>query len=151
MDPRQALQAAETVLVIDWPSRDVPEALALAGFTVVVRGGPEPGNFSAWEVSNGSVVTRGLGRSPERADLVYSYRPLNELPGIVADAKRLGAKAVWVQSGLSADGLKDARGCWAAAVHRSEARDIVQSAGLAWFDQPYIGDVAREIQASGSK
>ncbi len=46
MNPREILQAVETVLVTDWPSRDVPEALVRAGFHVVVHGGPGPEDYS---------------------------------------------------------------------------------------------------------
>ena len=48
------IQNVDTVLVIDWPNRDVPEALALAGFHVYV-GGPGPEDYSVYEVSNGQV------------------------------------------------------------------------------------------------
>ncbi len=47
--PVAALEAAariltgvSSVLVIDWPSRDVPATLAFAGYTVYVKGGPGP-------------------------------------------------------------------------------------------------------------
>jgi hypothetical protein len=40
MDPEEVLKNVRAVLVIDWPSKDVPEKLALAGFHVYVRGGP---------------------------------------------------------------------------------------------------------------
>ena len=36
----EVLKTAGTVLVIDWPHREVPETLARAGLRVVVRGGP---------------------------------------------------------------------------------------------------------------
>jgi hypothetical protein len=39
MDLKEIFQ---TILVIDWPSKEVPETLARAGFRVVVRGGPGP-------------------------------------------------------------------------------------------------------------
>jgi predicted CoA-binding protein len=43
---------------------------------------------------------------------VYSYRPVEELPGIVAMAQRLGARAVWLQSGVASDGTKTPDGYW---------------------------------------
>ena len=69
------LKAVETVLVIDWPSREVPESLARAGLRVVVRGGPGPQDFSAYELPGGEVVVRRTGGAPGRADLIYAYRP----------------------------------------------------------------------------
>jgi len=37
---KDLLKAARTILVIDWPSKELPEVLALAGFQVVVHSGP---------------------------------------------------------------------------------------------------------------
>ncbi len=36
---------------------------------------------------------------PDRAELVYVYRPLEELPGIVESAGRIGAHAIWSSRG----------------------------------------------------
>ena len=38
MNPKETLKNIDIVLVIDWPTKDVPESLALAGFDVVVSG-----------------------------------------------------------------------------------------------------------------
>jgi hypothetical protein len=99
-------------------------------------------------VNDGKVAARRVGRPPERADLVYSYRPLNELPGIVADAKALQARTIWTQSGVSAGGKDDPKGCWIPEDELRRARELVQSAGLTHIAEPYIGDVARELRAS---
>lgn len=144
MNPKELLRAVEIVLVIDWPSKEVPETLALAGLQVVVRGGPGPEDYSAYEVKNGEVVARRTGRQPERADLVYTYRPLSELPGIIEVAKRIGARAIWWQSGVGADGTEDTKGCRAAADELTRARNLAEAAGLKFVSEPYIGDVARE-------
>jgi predicted CoA-binding protein len=148
MNLNEMLKTIDTVLVIDWPSREVPEMLARAGLRVVVRGGSGPEDYTAYELDNGKVVTRHLGRQPDRADLVYSYRPLSELPGIVATAKGLHAKTIWTQSGLSASGVKDPKGCWVLEEELELAGDLVRSAGLNFVTEPYIGDVAREIRTS---
>ena len=89
MNLQEMFKSVDTVLVIDWPTKEVPEMLALAGFHVVVRGDLGPEDYSAYEVNNGEVVTRQVGRPPERADLIYSYRPFSELPKIIATAKSL--------------------------------------------------------------
>ena len=70
-DPLQVLRDARSILVIDWPSRDVPDSLARAGFEVTVSGGPEPDNFSRYEPAGDEVVARRTGRPPAQADLVY--------------------------------------------------------------------------------
>lgn len=142
----EIFKAVDTVLVIDWPSKEVPELLALLGLQVVVHGGPGPEDYSSYEVKNGEVMEHRTGREPERADLIYSYRPLSELPGIIATAKRLGAKTIWHQSGFVAAGRKDAKGCWVGENEFTLARNLVETAGVAFITEPYIGDVARELR-----
>ena len=74
--PEPILAAARTVVVVDWPSRDVPDTLARAGYTVLVKGGPEPDSYTAYEVTGGEVVPRRAGAPPDSADLVYAHRPV---------------------------------------------------------------------------
>jgi predicted CoA-binding protein len=142
-DGTDLLASVRSVLVVDWPSRDVPDTLAIAGYDVVVSGGPEPDNYSAYESIDGEVVVRFIGRCPDRVDLVYAHRPLAELAGIVAMARALGATAVWWQSGLSAGGGRDPRGCWVGPDESAEARRHVEAAGLQFVDDVYIADVVR--------
>ena len=141
-------EGVDTILVIDWPSRDVPDSLVRAGFHVVVRGGPGPEDYFVNELRNGEIVSRRLGHPPERAELVYSYRPLTELPRIVEMAKALRSKTVWTQSGLAAAGVKDPKGCWLAEDDRAAAENVVEAAGMHYVSQPYIGDVARKPRAT---
>ena len=149
VSPSEILETAGSVLVVDWPSTDVPESLARAGFQVVVQGGPGPGDYSTYEFNDsGDVISRAVGHAPERADLIYSYRPFSELPGIIASAKTLNATAIWTQSGLSAAGVRDPRGCWLSIDEQPAARTLVEGAGLKHVFHPYIGDVAREVRAS---
>ena len=147
MNPKELLQTVDTVLVIDWPTDEIPKMLTLAGFHVVVHGGPGPEEYSAYELVNGGVVSRHVGHPPERADLIYSYRPLSELPEIITAARDLHARTIWTQSGLSAAGVNDPRGCWVPEEALRSARDLVQSAGLNYVTEPYIADIAREIRA----
>jgi predicted CoA-binding protein len=142
------LATARTVVVVDWPSRDVPDTLARAGYTVLVKGGPEPDSYTAYQVSGGEVVPRRAGAPPDSADLVYVHRPVAELPGTVMLAQRLGAGAIWLQSGLAADGSKDPHGCWLPAAEAQAAREMVESAGLAYLSAPYIADEVRRLGAA---
>jgi len=144
-DPDQILRSADSIVLVDWPSRDVPEALTRAGYMVFVKGGPGPGDYSAYELRDGDVVARPVGAPPGHADLVYSYRPVGELPEIVAIARQAGATAVWHQSGLSGAGAPDPRGCWMPAPASLEARTIVEAAGLAYLEAPYIADAVRRL------
>jgi hypothetical protein len=139
------LRATRSVLVIDWPSRDVPVALARAGLEVIVRGGPGPGDYNAYEFTGAEVTVRRIGRAPWRVDLVYCHRPIAELPGIAEQARSLGARAVWWQSGRSAEGARDPAGYWVSPQESREARAVVEAAGLAYLDAPYIADVARQL------
>jgi predicted CoA-binding protein len=91
----------------------VPDTLAGAGYAVFVKNGPGPEDFNP--------------APPEHIDLVYCHRPLEELPGIVAQAKELGAQAVWCQS------------------PSPEARRLVESAGLRYFGEEYIADAVRRL------
>jgi predicted CoA-binding protein len=143
MDAAQLLADTDTILVIDWPSRDVPDTLARRGFTVIVRGGPGPEDYAAHELVRDQVITRRIEHPPGRADLVYVHRPLAELPPIVTMAAAIGARAVWVQSGLCGPATKDPEGCWMPPDQAAAARGIVESAGLAYLDQPYIAAAAR--------
>lgn len=141
--PHAEVRQARTVLVVDWPSPDVPDTLARAGYTVVVKSGPGPDDFTRRQVRDDEVVPVPLGRRPERVDLVYVHRPPDELPHIVELAKALGATTVWYQSGLAGPGAKDPRGCWIDPQTSRTARELVESAGLAYVDDQYIADVVR--------
>ena len=140
------LKAAHSVLVIDWPSRDVPESLARAGYEVIVRGGPGPADYSSYAIEDGEVVTRRAGKAPEHVDLVYAFRPVAELPGIVDQARALGARAIWRQSGFAGDGVQDRAGVWVSPEESRRARAIVEAAGLAYIDSPYIVDALNDPQ-----
>ena len=139
----EVLAAASSVLVIDWPSRDVPDTLASAGFEVYVAGGPD--TYSAVDLVDGQVVNRRVDHLPDVVDLVYAHRPFAELPRILAKAKQLRATAVWRQSGVVASGERDPTGCWVSDQESDDARAIVESAGLDYVDDAYIADTAREL------
>ena len=130
-DAADILAASESVLLVDWPSRDVPDTLADAGYDVYILGGPGPDDYSP--------------RRPERVDLVYCHRPLDELPGIVELARGSGAKAVWHQSGRSSDDGADPTACWLPDGAAQEARSLVEAAGLRFVHNVYIADAVRQL------
>jgi len=125
MTAEQVLRSARTILLIDFPSRDVPDALARAGLSVMVQGGPGQQDFFSYEPDGEEVREVRMGGPPTRADLVYVHRPEDELPSIVADARDLGASAVWCESGSD------------------RARQVVEAGGLTYVDDPSIVDAAR--------
>jgi predicted CoA-binding protein len=142
---RKILARSKSVLLIDWPSRDVPATLAAAGFAVTVRGGPGPADYAAWEAGDGEPMTRPIGRAPDHVDLVYWHRPFSELPSIIATAQRLGATAIWRQTGLTSEGTKAPDGCWAPPEESQQGRELAGGAGLSYVDDIYIADTARAL------
>jgi hypothetical protein len=51
VDLKEIFKTVQAMLVIDWPSKELPETLTRAGFQVVVRGGPGPEDYSAYELT----------------------------------------------------------------------------------------------------
>lgn len=139
------LRAARTVLLIDWPSREVPEVLARSGLDVDADEGPRRG-YTVYEADGDEVRTTPASRAPEHTDIVFVHRPVDELPDIAERARTLGARAIWYQSGMDAASLPDVRGCWMPADDERQARQIVESAGLVFVSEPYIAEVARQPQ-----
>lgn len=122
---------------MDWPSREVPDALAQRGLGVISQDGPD--TYNAYEPA-GAGVRVTPAAPPEHVDLVYAHRPIDELPDIVALALTHGAAAVWFQSGRDRSGAKDPHGCWIPSEEAERARRIVEEAGLAYIDAPYIAE-----------
>ena len=125
-DYRELLATATSILLIDWPSRDVPDTLARYGYRVVASDGPRDDEFNAYVLVDGQVSVQPLDAQPVMVDIVYAHRPQAELERIVDRARALNARAVWLQSGSP------------------EAREIVERAGLMYFDSPYLPDAVRE-------
>ncbi len=125
----ELLASARTVLLVDWPNADVPATLARAGLRVFVRGGPRPDQYTEHAVAGGEIVVRQVRRAPDHADLVYSYRPIHELPEVVALAQAVGARAIWL-----------------GATDDEQARGIVQSAGLHYVSGLDIVDQVRRVR-----
>jgi hypothetical protein len=153
VDPGELLRQVHRVLVIDWPSREVPVTLARARYEVIVRGGPGPSDYAAYEAGDDAgggpggdgIIVRPAGRAPEQADLVYCHRPVSELAGIAAQARSLGARAIWRQSGRSSEFVSAPGGCWVPPQESREARATIEAAGLAYIEEPYIVDVVRSL------
>src|SRR5215467_10231279 len=101
MSGKEILGKARTALIIDWPSKDVPEALTLTGFEVVIKGGPGPTDYERYELDNGKPVSSHLGRPPDGADLFYSYRPVEELAEVTPHAKTPLTHIQFIPTGVS--------------------------------------------------
>lgn len=144
---RGDLDGVTSIVVVDWPTKDVPDSLARAGLEVAVHGGPRPEDWSVQELGPDgvTVVGRATGAPPARVDVVYTHRPIDELPAIVALAGQVGARTVWLHSARTPEGARDDTAVWLSDEDRERARSVVEGAGLAYVDEPYIGDAARAL------
>jgi predicted CoA-binding protein len=149
-DPKQILEAAQTILLVDWPNPGVPRALLRAGFTVFSY---SPDRYSAAEMvaehphdvdhenvfpprnehDTGYLVFRPLAGRPDAVDIVNVYRPVEEMAGIVVNhVLPLGAKALWLQSPApSAEG--------------AEAHSLAREHGLVFIGDRDIAEIARTL------
>jgi hypothetical protein len=136
------LQEADQVLLIDWPGEDCPRALLRAGFGVF---GQEPTGWLRYELKHYHLQKHALAAPPPRVDLVFCYRPVEELSEYLATAQRLSAKVFWYQSGLVSPSTEYLRGCWLSDDVRNKVRRMVEDAGLIYIDEVYIGDAVRAM------
>jgi hypothetical protein len=148
-DPEQVLNAAQTILLIDWPNPGVPRSLLDAGFTVfsfcpdrysaaeVVADHPDDVAASIFpptgEGEQGYLVFRALKHRPPRVDVVYTHRPPEELPGIVtSQVLPLGAKALWLQPPVTS----------------VAARQLAMEYGISFVEGSDIGEIAKDIRVA---
>jgi hypothetical protein len=120
------LNQARTIVLVDWPSREVPDTLARLGWTVIAQEGPD--RYVAYEAADDVVTSHATADAPTRADLVYSYRPLDELDGIIELARALGAHTVWLETEPARDDLPAALSKIEAAGMTMETGPIARSA-----------------------
>ena len=129
MQPQHALPPGSVILLIDWPSQDVPRALVTAGFTVLSanlgRGTASSYGIERRDGDEQLVITR-LDTMPGRVDVVCLFRPPEEHAAITRRAVELGAHTVWVQRGSLSD----------------DARRIAMDAGLTVVDNISIADAS---------
>jgi predicted CoA-binding protein len=135
------LEEANSVLLIDW-NIDVPITLLRAGFAVF---GQEPTGWLRYQLQESQLEKHPLASPPERADLVFCYRPVEELADYIATAKKLGAKVFWYQSGLVNPSMEYARGCWLSDDARAKVRRMAEDAGLICVDEIYVADAVRAL------
>jgi predicted CoA-binding protein len=99
-DLRNLLRSAKTIAVIGCstqpgkPSHEVPRYLKEQGYRVI------PVHPSAREIL-GERAYVSLADIPGPIDLVNVFRPADEAPAVVQAAIARGARAVWLQQGIS--------------------------------------------------
>jgi predicted CoA-binding protein len=97
---KQLLTAATTIAMVgassnpDKASHGIMQKLQSAGYTVI------PVNPNETEVL-GERAYRSLVDVPEKIDIVDVFRPSEDTPSIADEAVKIGAKALWLQSGVS--------------------------------------------------
>jgi uncharacterized protein len=95
----EIIKGARTIAVVglsanpDRPSHDVAGYLKRAGFTII------PVNPSLTEVL-GEKCYPSLRGVPVPIDIVDCFRRSEDIPAIVEEAIAVGAKCVWMQSGI---------------------------------------------------
>lgn len=120
-DPKTVLRRSKVIAVVGISryrhkeAGRVPMQMQMAGYRII------PVNPFA-DVLLGEKVYRTLEEIPEPVDLVNVFRPSAETPQVVRQAVAIGAKAVWLQLGISSD----------------EARRIAQEAGIDYVENRCI-------------
>ncbi len=120
-DPKTILRRSKVIAVVGisrYPHKEagrVPMQMQMAGYRII------PVNPYA-DLLLGEKVYRRLEDIREPVDLVNVFRPSAETPEVVRQAVAIGAKAVWLQLGISSD----------------EARRIAQDAGLDYVENRCI-------------
>ncbi len=99
--PEEILKAAQTILLVDWPDRSVPQALVKAGYTVYSY---SPDTYTRIEENaSGEFVFQKIEGKPDAVDIVNIFRPEDEIDGIFEKhVLPLHATAVWIQPPLNA-------------------------------------------------
>ncbi|MDE3088001.1 MAG: CoA-binding protein [Chloroflexota bacterium] len=96
---KEILLAAHTIATVgfstspDKPAYYVPEYLVAQGYQVI------PVNPTTHEIM-GMKSYPDLLAVPEKVDVVQIFRRSEDVPPIVAQAIRIGAKVVWMQEGI---------------------------------------------------
>lgn len=127
-DPAHLLGRSRAIAVVGCsatPGKDaheVPRFLIENGYEVY------PVNPSAKEILGRKAHT-SLADAPSPIDIVNVFRPSDEAAHVARQAVAVGARAVWLQTGIRSD----------------EARRIAEAGGLAYVEDTCIRTVAREL------
>ncbi len=96
---RNILTSYKTVAVVgmsgkpDRPSQQVPLYLKAHGYNII------PVNPNATEIA-GMKVYPNMTAIPEKVDVVEIFMRSEDVPAVVQDAIKIGAKVVWMQEGI---------------------------------------------------
>lgn len=127
-DPAAILTGAKTIAVVgmsaktDVPAHFAPMELARRGWNVI------PVNPTVSEVA-GMKSYASLADVPVPVDVVNVFRNPAAVPGIAAEAAAIGAKALWLQVGVTS----------------AEGRAIAEQAGMSFVEDTCAGATAARL------
>ncbi|MFY9586164.1 MAG: CoA-binding protein [Actinomycetota bacterium] len=125
---KQIYEETKTIAVVgassdeSKPSHRIPKYLQSQGFKIIPVS-PKGGQCL------GEKVYAKLADIPEPVDVVDVFRPADETPQIARDAVAIGAKVLWLQSGIAND----------------EAEGIAEAAGLKVVMDRCMGATHRQL------
>jgi uncharacterized protein len=125
---KQIYEETKTIAVVgastdeSKPSHRIPKYLQSQGFKIIPVS-PKGGECL------GEKVYAKLADIPEPVDVVDVFRPAEETPQIARDAVAIGAKVLWLQSGIAND----------------EAEGIAEAAGLKVVMDRCMGATHRQL------
>ncbi|MEM3085552.1 MAG: CoA-binding protein [Halobacteria archaeon] len=125
---KDILSTSKTIAVVGCSTdptkaaHDIPRYMKEQGYRII------PVHPKAPEIL-GERAYPSLEAIPEKVDVVNVFRPSEEAPAIVAQAAKIGARAVWMQSGIESE----------------EARSIGRRAGLEVVMDRCIGTEHRRM------
>ncbi len=125
-DPVELLEHANTIAVVgcsrhaEKDAHRIPKILQGAGFRVI------PVNPNADEIL-GERCYDTVDEIDEPIDIVDVFRPAEDTPEVARRAVKAGAKALWLQLGITS----------------AEARDIAEEAGLDYIEDECTGATVR--------
>lgn len=124
----ELLNSAKTIAIVgasaneEKAAHSIPKILHEAGFTVI------PVNPMADEII-GQKVYRSLADIPVPVDIVNVFRPSEEAEGIAEQAMLIGAKTLWLQSGITS----------------AEARCTAVNAGMFYIEDICLGETMHAL------
>lgn len=128
-DPLEVLRQTKRIAVVGCSAtpgkdaHDVPRRVLEMGYDVV------PVNPRGGEIF-GRPVYRSLSDVPGPIDVVNVFRPSDETPPVAREAVAVGAKALWLQTGIA----------------HPESERIAKEAGLRYVENACIMVLARRLR-----
>ena len=125
------LKMAKTILLVDWPSVDVPRTLLKAGFRIYSY---SPGQYSEAVLGgdNNNVTFNDIESTPGEVDIVNIFRPEQEHAEIIEmHALPLKANVIWLHP----------------PVVSTKTGELSKEHGLAFIEGVDIAEIAMQLKS----